>query len=40
MVPVTFVTSDGGLLKTTLMAKVFTGANETYEANSNMSGMG
>lgn len=40
MVPVTFVTSDGGLLKTTLMAKVFTGANENYEAGSNMSGMG
>ena len=37
MVPVTFVTADGGLLKTKVLAKVFTGANETYDASS--SGM-
>ena len=30
LVPVTFVTSDGGLLRTTLLGKVFSGANEAY----------
>jgi periplasmic copper chaperone A len=34
LVPVTLITSDGGLLKVKLLAKVYNGANETY-----MSGM-
>ncbi|MBK9739475.1 MAG: copper chaperone PCu(A)C [Actinobacteria bacterium] len=40
MVPLTLVTSDGALLKVTVLAKVFTGANETYTGEtSGMSGM-
>lgn len=40
MVPVTLITADGGQLRTTVMAKVFSGANETYDAGmSGMSGM-
>jgi hypothetical protein len=34
LVPVTLITADGGLLKVKLLAKVYSGANETY-----MSGM-
>jgi copper(I)-binding protein len=30
MVPVTLITSDGGLMTTKVMAKVYSGANETY----------
>lgn len=43
-VPVTLITSDGGILKTTVLGKVFAGANENYDdgmsdMNHNMSGM-
>ncbi len=46
LVPVTFVTSDGGLFRTKVLGKVFMGANETYdggmtgsESSDSMSGM-
>lgn len=39
MVPITFVTSDGGLATVKVMGKVFTGANETYNGSSDSSGM-
>jgi copper(I)-binding protein len=38
MVPITLITSDGGLFKTAVLAKVFNGANEDYDGGS--SGMG
>ncbi len=31
MIPVILITADGGLLRVTLMAKVFAGGNETYD---------
>jgi copper(I)-binding protein len=37
MVPLTLITADGGQLKTTVLAKVFSGANESYDGG--MSGM-
>ena len=37
LVPVTLITADGGQLRTTVMAKVFSGANESYDGG--MSGM-
>lgn len=39
MVPLTLVTADGGLLKATVMGKVFAGANETYNGSSSDSSM-
>lgn len=40
MVPIILVTADGGLMKTKVMAKVYNGANETYDSGmSDMSGM-
>jgi copper(I)-binding protein len=44
MIPVTLITADGGTLKTKVLAKVYAGANETYDGgmgdmNHNMSGM-
>lgn len=38
MVPVTLVGADGSLLRVKLMAKVYTGANETYDAGSSTMG--
>ncbi len=39
MVPITLITSDGGLFKTKVLAKVFNGANEDYDGGSSgMSG--
>jgi copper(I)-binding protein len=37
MVPITLITADGGLMKTKVLAKVFMGANESYDGG--MSGM-
>lgn len=43
MVPVKLITEDGGVFRTKVMAKVFAGANETYDGGmsdmKNMSGM-
>ncbi|MBI1352041.1 MAG: copper chaperone PCu(A)C [Actinomycetales bacterium] len=42
MVPITLITADGGLLKATVLGKVFNGANESYtggSSGSSMSGM-
>jgi copper(I)-binding protein len=40
MIPITLVTSTGALMNTKVIAKVFTGANETYDSGmSGMSGM-
>ncbi len=40
MVPIILITADGGLMKTKVMAKVYNGANETYDSGmSDMSGM-
>lgn len=44
MIPVTLITADGGMLTTKVLAKVYAGANETYDGgmgdmNHNMSGM-
>jgi copper(I)-binding protein len=40
MVPITLITSDGGLMRTRVLGKVFAGANEEYSAGSTgMSGM-
>jgi hypothetical protein len=40
MVPIVLITADGGLMKTKVMAKVYNGANETYDSGmSDMSGM-
>lgn len=40
MIPITLVTADGGLLRTKVLAKVFSGANEDYDGGmSDMSGM-
>lgn len=44
MIPITLITADGGLLKTKVLAKVYAGANETYDSgmgdmNHSMSGM-
>ena len=37
LVPVTFVTSDGGLLRAKVLGKVFSGANETYSSGMSRS---
>lgn len=37
MVPITLITADGGIMRTTVMAKVYNGANESYDGG--MSGM-
>lgn len=37
MVPVRLITADGGIMRTTVMAKVYNGANESYDGG--MSGM-
>lgn len=37
MVPITLITADGGIMRTTVMAKVYMGANESYDGG--MSGM-
>lgn len=44
MIPIKLITSDGGVMRTSVMAKVFAGANEDYDGgmsdmNHNMSGM-
>jgi len=40
MIPITLITADGGLMRTKVLAKVFMGANETYDGGmSDMSGM-
>ncbi len=40
MIPVILITADGGLLRVTLMAKVFAGGNETYDPSASpMAGM-
>ena len=41
MVPIKLITSDGGVMRTTVMAKVFAGANESYDGGTSgsMSGM-
>jgi len=40
MIPIKLVTSDGGVLRTSVMAKVFAGANEDYDGGmSDMAGM-
>ena len=40
MVPVKLITDDGGVFRTTVMAKPFAGANETYDGGmSDMNGM-
>ena len=37
MVPITLITAEGGIMRTTVMAKVYKGANESYDGG--MSGM-
>jgi copper(I)-binding protein len=43
MIPITLITADGGQLKTTILGKVYSGANETYDGGmgdmNSMSGM-
>lgn len=41
MIPVTLITADGGVLRTTVLGKVYAGANETYDGGMGhtMSGM-
>ena len=40
MIPIKLITSDGGILRTSVMAKVFAGANEDYDGGmSDMAGM-
>lgn len=36
MVPITFITADGGLLTTKVLGKVFAAANETYDGSGSM----